>query len=157
MTTIVYSRKTRTMSADRLVTAGNKVAGHSNKIKDFGKYVVGVAGDFHIMKQILTSKPSSLKNLVKLINSFVVDAESSFTTIIVEKPTKRDNEPTVYFGAGNKFPVVEAEWAMYYAVGSGADFALGAMHSGSSTDEAIEIASCLDTSTSPATDSIKIT
>jgi len=157
MTTIVYSRKHGVLAADSQITAGTKIAGTSPKIKDFGKFLVGVAGDFHVLKQVLDRKYKSIQQLFEYVNSFTTEGEQGFTCIVITKGTKK-SDPVVYLGAGYKFPMVEAEWAVYYTLGSGAEIALGALHAGANPVEAIRISAQIDTGTNTKIDVInKIT
>lgn len=154
MTTIVYSRKHGQLAADSQITAGTKIAGVSPKIKDFGKFLVGVAGDFHVLKQILDNKYKSVRQLLEYINSFTTDQEQGFTCIVIDKGSKKE-DPLVYLGGGSKFPMVQAEWSIYYTLGTGSEIALGALYAGASPVEAIEIAAQIDTGTNSMIDVIK--
>lgn len=134
MTTIVWD--TKTFAADRQTTfGGTPVAGNKiTKTKYKGQEAfIGTAGEVEVCTAVEDWIKAGCKGSPKL------PEEPQFSAMIVVKSGE------VYFMSGSTFAhsMGKTKWA----IGSGADYALGAMYAGRSAKEAVEIASQLDTGT----------
>ena len=134
MTTIAYDGKT--FAADRQTTFGGTPVATPKIVK--GKFkgeecFIGTSGEVEVCTAIEDWIKSGCKGKLSLGDNPQVSA------MIVVK------SGDVYFMSGSTFAhkMGKTKWA----IGSGADYALGAMYAGKSAKEAVEIASQLDTGT----------
>jgi ATP-dependent protease HslVU (ClpYQ) peptidase subunit len=135
MTTIVATRLA--MAADRRVSGGG-IRYKTKKIRRFGDVLVGAAGDtrsvvlfFQWFEQREQNSPPKLAK----------DAEMEALILT----------PSGLFTCEGDCAIVQVE-DEFYAVGSGAGPALGAMHMGASLKVAIDIASRVDPATGDGVD-----
>lgn len=145
MTTIVY--KDGVLVADSQVTCGNKVTGISNKIASNQDIFAGASGSYVTMKNFLrlVESGSDFSEIIEYVNDELInlDSDSNCTTfIVVDRGTG-----TVWLG-DTREGIVQAEKNDYYAIGTGEDFALGAMEAGADAVRALEVAAKLDIYTS---------
>jgi len=135
MTTLAY--KDGVLAADSRVSAGLTNVGTTIKIKQTPKYLVGIAGNLDIGQQFIRWVQSDFNVTAK---PFVpIDSGYDIAAIVVDKKGRirtYDNLliPTEYS-------------AKFYALGSGSDFALGAMAHGATAREAVKIAAKFDIAT----------
>lgn len=140
MTTILASLKHRVMVADSYVTGG--VGARSRKIFEVDGKLVGVAGHMmHALKFVEWLRHGTP------INPVYDKEDATFDAIVMEAGflTYYDNELT---------PLVLQD--QIYAIGSGADFALGAIDAGATPKRAVEIAAERDDSSKPPVIVVKL-
>ena len=139
MTTIAF--KDGIMAADGKVTIGNQIITlQDKKIFETNGYIVGTAGNCHSCELFreygFTPSDTDLRGqLMEYIESD--KEENCFYALVWDKEKK-----TLKQYSNSIYPLVIPE--QISAIGSGADFALGAMYAGASADKAVEIASKLD-------------
>lgn len=129
MTTIAY--RDGVIAADTfLTTPRGDVLGEFRKISSRGRLLVGVAGDTAACQTFLrwfdrgaAGPPPPMKRI---------------TAIVV-----RQGHPLIYAHAGRWCELA----APFFAIGSGCEYAMGALAAGASAREAVEIASRFDTAT----------
>ncbi len=132
MTVIVY--RDGILAADSLVCSSNTRIGSDKKIYKIKHYLIGAAGDTSVIEDIL----HWIKNGKDRDKKPTFNSSSSFEGIIINTKTA---EVTYIELSCSEFPVK----APYYAIGIGADFALGAMYKGADAEEAVEAAISLST------------
>lgn len=140
MTTIIAT-KTKILS-DGKVTVGSRVDQYNfKKVRKIGDYLVGGAGRlssiltfFAWFEQNLQCQAAQETIPGLMIQSDPEKEDEEFVALVVHPDGK------IFIHEGNNparaFPI-EAE---YYAVGSGADFALAALDGGSTPEQAMEVA-----------------
>lgn len=141
LTTIVWD--TKAFAADRQTTfggtpvAGNKITKAKFKGQDC---FIGTSGDVEICTAVEEWIKLGCKGTPKLPD------DPQFAALIVVK------SGDVYFMSGSTFAhsMGKTKWA----IGSGADYALGAMYAGMDAKQAVMIASQLDTGTGLGVDSV---
>lgn len=129
MTTICYRTDTKEMSSDSSCLDGDTHAGGIRKVWRIGKCLVGFAGTITAGLQFL--------QWYKL----GADDEALFPWgaelhVLVITP---DNKIKMY-EANSMEPVVLSKRDKYMAIGSGMDVALGALHAGASSADAVRAA-----------------
>lgn len=120
----------KTLAADRQATAGNGRKMRATKIYQLDSgAVVGFVGDLDQGARVLAWMEAGAKD-----EDFPkpIDEESRTTVIIAQ-----DGECQVCWG---DFPLTHAVDEPFYAFGSGADLALGALAVGATAVQAVEIA-----------------
>lgn len=141
LTTISWDGKT--FSADRQTTFGNTpVAGNKiqkTKYKGHDAFL-GTSGEVECCTAVENWIKSGCKGKPDL------PSEPQFSAMIACKTG------AVYFMSGSTFP--HELGAVKWAIGSGADYALGAMYAGATSAEAVMIASKLDTGTGLGVDTV---
>lgn len=141
MTTVVY--RDGVLAADSLVTMGGalKVHGEYRKIRRIGDFLVGASGgvaDCEKFIQWLTS------------NGDADPPKGEYHALVVSpKGHVREIE------GGHALP--RPRKAQFYAIGSGAPFALAAMYAGADAVTAVKIAAKIDTATGLPVRSLKLT
>ncbi len=135
MTTLAYNAKEGVIAADRLITSNGTKIGHTSKIGKMGTILFGAAGCLPLMQNFLGWMGAGMPDGIPNMKSGDQFAEG----IIVYH-----NRIIVLSHRG--FEMLDHE---NHALGSGCDFALAAMESGASAEEAVKIASkfCLYTGT----------
>lgn len=144
MTTIIAT-KTKILS-DGKVTVGSRVDQYNfKKVKKIGDYLVGGAGR---LSSILTFFAWFEQNLQ------CQAAQDSIPGLMIQSdPDKEDEEfvalvvhpdGKIFIHEGNNPARAYPVDVEYYAVGSGADFALAALDGGSTPEEAMEVAKLRD-------------
>jgi ATP-dependent protease HslVU (ClpYQ) peptidase subunit len=140
MTTVVY--RDGILAADTLVTQGGavKVHGEYRKIRRIGDHLVGTSG--------------GVADCERFVNWLMAgeDAEppkGEYAAIVVS-PNGRVRE----IEGGHPLP--RPRNAKFFAIGSGAPFALAAMYAGADAVTAVKIAAKIDTATGLPVRSIKL-
>lgn len=135
MTTIAYHLGI--LAADTLSTKGGiKVSLEVQKIYRIGKYRVAISGElspalemFQTLKKMLKKETYEFKNTEPM--------QENFTIMCVKDG---ENFVRIFISAAGFWE----KDGIPFAMGSGANFALGAMHFGATAEEAVRIASTLD-------------
>ena len=141
MTTIAWDGKT--LAADRMASVGNSKNASTKKIYAIkgGGYAAtsGHAGAGELMFRWLDHGA--------VIDDYPLSDPELCTVIVITE----DGQLLQYDG-----PMPVRLNAGYYAIGSGRDFALAAMHLGHDAKKAVEVASVLDQSTGNGIDSVTL-
>ena len=153
------------MIADSQINSNGKPYFHSDMVKivERNKYLIGVAGRVVALQAIQNSwNPPALSSAYKgsTYNFVITKIVSSLKMFIDESKmfTDKEKEDGDLFSIliaikGDVFEIDE-DYSVarrsdgIYAIGSGADFALGALMAGATSIRAMEIASSLDVNTS---------
>ena len=135
MTTLVYSTRHRTMAADTMVSNGH-TSGTVSKIAWHKKSgaITGITGPLCQGQQWLEIFKKYGLDHKRLWPNKILNENNM--CIVVTK------DGDVYVAESNGWCKFKSE---FYAYGSGADFALGALAHGATPREAVEIASLFDT------------
>lgn len=140
MTTIVY--RDGVLAADSLATMGDtKIHGRYMKIRRIGDHLVGTAGSV-----------ADSENFIIWLKSGDVDVpppKGNYSALIVD-PRGRVRE----IENGSVLPVPRG--AKFFAIGSGAPYALGALYAGATAAEAVKIAAKIDTNTGLPVKTLKL-
>ena len=132
MTTIVADVENGLMASDSRVSHGLSNF-KSEKIFEIGKELIGVSGN--------------LSNAIKFVDWYAAgcdpDSEPSFEGDGFDALVLDGGRLTCWDDSMIPMRVMES----FYAIGSGAHAAMGAMHAGATAEEAIAIASIVDTGT----------
>jgi hypothetical protein len=152
------------MISDSQINSSGKPYFHEDMVKIFerNKYLIGVAGRVVALQAIQNSwNPPALSANYKgsIYNFIITKIVPSLKMFIDESKMFSDKEKE----DGDLFSIlivikgevfeIDEDYSVarrsdgIYAIGSGADFALGALMSGASMQEAIEIAASLDVNT----------
>lgn len=137
MTTIAWDGKT--LAADRMCTDGNQKFSVT-KITKHGDELIGYSGGLSRCKEILEWYTGERKP-----TDFPKGADDDYSELFVV----RDGKVFLY---GDKNPIEPEE--SKFAVGSGAAYALAAMHCGLDAEGAIEVASKFDPGTGLGVDAL---
>lgn len=133
MTTIAYDGKT--LAADSLACCSFKVQQPFNKIHDTGSHLVALAGNYSVSLEWVEWFKSGFEGEKDfkdgLQGAFVVDKSTGFLTVYPQEGKYPSEQPSNYPNA----------------IGSGEQFAMGAMLAGATAIEAIKIAQRLDKGT----------
>lgn len=143
MTTIAY--KNGILAGDKQTTHG-KVSVRTRKVHKIGDWLVGGAGDtahLHEMHEWIREGMDP-----KTLPAFQRDTGSCVEILMVDKAGK-------LFMLENSHVLYEVE-QQFFAIGSGRDFALAAMHLGKSAPEAIEVAAQFDVNTGMGVDTVTL-
>jgi ATP-dependent protease HslVU (ClpYQ) peptidase subunit len=137
MTTIAL--RNGVMAGDSQVNCGHLKYGQIQKVRRIGNWIIGVSGSFDCMEQFFhwarTGFDCSKRPDLKALH------EPSFSAIVLNAS---DPEDIIEY----EIDLVPQRFcAPYRAIGSGRDFAIGAMAMGASAVQAIEIACLHDRST----------
>lgn len=140
MTTIAY--REGVLAADSLVTLGStKVHGSYQKIRRIGGFLIGTAGSVAACQSFI--------DWVKAGDDEDPPPKGEYNALIVDPRGKvREIEN------GSVLPVPRG--AKFFAIGSGAPYALAAMYAGASAIDAVKIAAKIDTSTGLPVKSLKL-
>lgn len=140
MTTIAY--RDGVLASDSLVTLGNtKVHGSYQKIRRIGDHLLGTAGSVAACQQFI--------DWVKSGNDEDPPPKGEYSALIID-PRGRVRE----MENGSVLPVPRG--AKFFAIGSGAPYALAAMYAGATATEAVKIAAKIDTSTGLPVKTLKL-
>lgn len=139
MTTIAASRSC--MAADQRVTDGNRRF-RGKKIRRIGDAVVGCAGDSASIAKFMRWLEDGAQDDPP---KFAKDAELEAIVLT----------PAGIFAYGSDC-IAEEVLDPFYAVGTGAEAALGAMHMGADPQRAVEVAALVDNSTGGPIDVIAL-
>lgn len=140
MTTITY--RDGVLAADSLATMGDtKAHGHYQKIRRIGDHLVGAAGS--------VADSQHFVDWLKHGDENVPPPKGNYSALIID-PRGRVRE----IENGSVLPVPRG--AKFFAVGSGAPFALAAMYAGASAAEAVKIAAKIDTATGLPVKTLKL-
>lgn len=136
MTTIAYDGTT--IAADGLMLSGTeRVATRIKKIRVSGGRIYALSGLAAMLEPLIKwhaegADPGTVPKAT---------GDNSWSMIVLEH-----GKPLTLFTSGCQYPDEYSE-GYFFAIGSGQDYALGAMHAGKSAREAVEIAAKIDTST----------
>lgn len=135
MTTIIVDRKLRIMASDKQMTASDGHKMHHRKIRrvthNKRKYLIGICGDADAGEAFIhwwnTPEDSDDRHYPK---------NADFHALALS-----EEGGLVWYGPSG-YPVEITD--RFHGIGSGSDFALGALHAGADIKQAIKIASKLD-------------
>jgi len=169
MTTIIGVQSTEgcVIVSDSRVAADGKVYSHPNMVKaiENGNYIIGGAGDYRALQVVLHGwQPPTLTAKAKLnLYEFVINkvAPSLKTTLSeagVEFSKSSDNdgdkfELSLLIGINGSLFEIDSDFSVamnkdgFYGIGSGGDYALGALYAGVGAIEAMEVAAINDNKT----------
>lgn len=170
MTTIigVQYEDSCVIASDSRVAANGKVYTHPEMVKavERGSYIIGGAGDYRALQVVLHGWTPPLVTAKAKTNlyEFVINkvAPSLKTTlseagIDLNKGSNSDDEKLeleVILGINGSLFEIDSDFAVamndnnFYGIGSGGDFALGALHAGASVIDAMRIAAINNNGTS---------
>lgn len=170
MTTIigVQYEDSCVIASDSRVAANGKVYTHPEMVKavERGSYIIGGAGDYRALQVVLHgwSPPLVTAKAKTNLYEFVINkvAPSLKTTlseagIDLNKGSNSDDEKLeleVILGINGSLFEIDSDFAVamndnnFYGIGSGGDFALGALHAGASVIDAMRIAAINNNGTS---------
>ena len=131
MTTIVY--KDGILAGDTQVNEGYTLAGYDRKIFENNKIAYGMAGSVSACEEFM--KFIEGKEFDK--NLFQKEQHSNFSAIVVDKSTKE-------FSYYDNELIADKSKYKFIAIGTGKDFAKGAVLMGADAVKAVECASVLD-------------
>lgn len=136
MTTLAY--KAGVLAFDSRVTAGDTVYGGAVKGRKTNKYLMAVAGDWQDAEAFMDwVEDGAVWDDRKKYG--LADREVEISAIVVNKKGQ------VLLYGSRLYPMIID--ALFYAEGSGAPFALGAMSAGATAAQAVKIAAKFDTGT----------
>lgn len=139
MTTIAYANGV--MAADTLMSRGREITTGARKIFATGHYLVGFSGSYGVIPALLDflrGEEASTDGDATLFHKVWADKPDfaeDFSVLLVNR------RGTVFYG-GDTPPVIVAR--PFEAIGTGAQFAIGAMAYGAGAKRAVKIATCLD-------------
>jgi ATP-dependent protease HslVU (ClpYQ) peptidase subunit len=155
------------IASDSRVAEGGKVYTHPEMVKavERGSYIIGGAGDYRALQVVLHGWQPPLVNAKAKQNlyEFVINkvAPSLKTTLLEAgidfgKTTDGDEkfELQLLIGINGSLFEIDSDFAVamndtgLYAIGSGGDFALGALHAGATVLDAMRIAAINNNGTS---------
>ena len=140
MTTIAY--RDGVLASDSLATIGDtKAHGSYQKIRRIGDFLVGAAGSVAASQDFV--------NWLKHGTEDDPPPKGQYNALIID-PRGRVRE----IENGSVLPVPRG--AKFFAIGSGAAYALAAMYAGASAPEAVKIAAKIDTSTGLPVKTLKL-
>lgn len=142
MTTVVY--RDGVLAADSLVTLGEtKAHGNMRKISRIHDHLVGIAGGVADCDEFIQwCKAGGAETGTE-------PPKGQYGAIVVQP-----NGKVLEFECGRCLPRMSK--TKFYAIGSGAPYALAAMYAGASAVEAVKIAAKIDTNTGLPVKSLKI-
>ena len=170
MTTIIgveYSNHAVVL-ADSRVVGESKIYNHPDMVKvvNNGNFIIGAAGDVRALQVVLhTWKPPVplAKDKSDLFAFMIAKVVPSLKTLLTESGVidnkssdDKDSELEVYLiiAVNGQLFEIDSDFAVsrnlsgYYAIGSGGDYALGALYAGATPEKAMEFAALLDSKTS---------
>jgi ATP-dependent protease HslVU (ClpYQ) peptidase subunit len=169
MTTIigVQYEDSCVIASDSRVAEGGKVYTHPEMVKavERGSYIIGGAGDYRALQVVLhgwTPPVVSAKAKTNLyefvINKVAPSLKLALTDAGIEftKPLDNDDkfELQLIVGINGTLFEIDSDFAVamndnnFYGIGSGGDFALGALHAGATVLDAMRIAAINNNGTS---------
>lgn len=166
MTTIIgveYANRCVVL-ADSRVVGDTKIYAHPDMVKVVtnGNFIIGTAGDVRAIQVILHSwKPPSTTSKDKdnlfafVINKVVPSLKQLLIDngILDSKPSDKDFELYILLAINGNIFEIDSELSVsrnnvgYYAIGTGGDYALGALYAGATPETAIAIAAINDSKT----------
>jgi ATP-dependent protease HslVU (ClpYQ) peptidase subunit len=166
MTTIIgveYANRCVVLGDSRIV-GDSKIYSHSNMVKVItnGNYLVGVAGDVRALQVVLhTWKPPAflVKDRTNIFQFMVNKVAPSLKQLLTDaglldsKSPDKDFEINIIVGLNGSLFEIDSDFAVsrnsdgYYAIGTGGDFALGALYAGVTPEQAADIAATNDSKT----------
>ena len=169
MTTIVGVQNADgcVIASDSRVAEGGKVYTHPKMVKaiERGSYIIGGAGDYRALQVVLHGWQPPLvnakakQNLYEfVINKVAPSLKKTLSEAGIEfnKPSDGDDkfELQLLIGINGSLFEIDSDFAVamndtgLYAIGSGGDYALGALHAGATIMNAMEIAALNNNGTS---------
>jgi ATP-dependent protease HslVU (ClpYQ) peptidase subunit len=169
MTTIVGVQNADgcVIASDSRVAEGGKVYTHPEMVKaiERGSYIIGGAGDYRALQVVLHGWTPPLvsakakQNLYEfVINKVAPSLKAALTAAGIEFTKSADNddkfELQLIVGINGTLFELDSDFAVamndtgLYAIGSGGDYALGALHAGVSVLDAMRIAAINNNGTS---------
>lgn len=153
--------------ADSRVVGESKIYNHPDMVKivDTGNFIIGAAGDVRALQVVIhTWKPPILlakdrNNLFAFMIAKVVPSLKQLLTdsgILDSKSSDdkdSDFELQLIIAVNGQLFEIDSDFAVsrnesgYYGIGSGGDYALGALYSGATPEDAMAIAAQLDNKT----------
>lgn len=166
MTTIIgveYANRCVVLGDSRVV-GDSKIYSHPDMVKVVtnGNFIIGAAGDVRALQVILhTWKPpvavaKDKDNLFQFMISKVVPSLKQLLTdynLLDIKSTDKDFELYVLIAYNGNIFEIDSEFAVsrsesgYYGIGTGGDYALGALYAGATPEQAAAIAALNDSKT----------
>ena len=166
MTTIIGVEFTNrcVVLGDSRIVGDSKIYSHPDMVKVItnGNYVVGVAGDVRALQVVLhTWKPPAFlakdkNDLFKFMVNKVAPSLKQLLTdtgLLDSKSPDKDFEINIIVGLNGQLFEIDSDFSVsrnsdgYYAIGTGGDFALGALYAGVTPEQAAEIAATNDSKT----------
>jgi len=148
MTTIAY--RNGRMAADTAVSDGSHLCGYATKITHVEDMLIGAAGDAAVVQLLLRSFESG--RVLRELSPFGIDltpiedklVDKEFTLLVVKYPYM-----ILEYTSGTLPVVIQpilntAGHSIGYAIGSGADIALGSMLRGADAQGAVQDAARID-------------
>lgn len=166
MTTIIgveYANRCVILGDSRIV-GDSKIYSHPDMVKVVtnGNYLVGVAGDVRALQVVLhTWKPPVLlaKDKNNIFQFMVNKVAPSLKQLLADaglldsKSPDKDFEINIIVGLNGQLFEIDSDFAVsrnsdgYYAIGTGGDYALGALYAGVTPEQAAEVAVINDSKT----------
>ena len=166
MTTIIgveFANRCVVLGDSRIV-GDSKIYSHPDMVKVVtnGNYLVGVAGDVRALQVVLhTWKPPVLlaKDKNNIFQFMVNKVAPSLKQLLADaglldsKSPDKDFEINIIVGLNGQLFEIDSDFAVsrnsdgYYAIGTGGDYALGALYAGVTPEQAAEIAAVNDSKT----------
>jgi ATP-dependent protease HslVU (ClpYQ) peptidase subunit len=138
MTTVAYTKGV--LAFDSKASSGGQHAGWVMKGKKTNKYLIAACGSCEDIQAFMDWMESGGKQEDK--KTYGLDRDVDINALVIDKKTR------VYQYEGRLYPyVIEAD---IHALGSGREYAIGAMAAGSSAQQAVRIASKYDSGTGGA-------
>jgi ATP-dependent protease HslVU (ClpYQ) peptidase subunit len=155
------------IASDSRVAEGGKVYTHPKMIKaiERGSYIIGGAGDYRALQVVLHGWQPPLvsakakQNLYEfVINKVAPSLKTTLSEAGIEfiKPSDSDEkfDLSLLIGINGSLFEIDSDFAVtmndtgFYAIGSGGEYALGALHAGATVLKAMEIAALNNNGTS---------
>jgi len=155
------------IASDSRVAEGGKVYTHPEMVKavERGNYIIGGAGDYRALQVVLHGWQPPLvtvkakQNLYEfVINKVAPSLKTTLTEAGIEFTKSSDSddkfELSLLVGINGTMFEIDSDFAVamndtgLYAIGSGGDYALGALHAGATVLDAMRIAAVNNNGTS---------
>ena len=166
MTTIIgfeYANRCVVLGDSRVV-GDSKIYSHPDMVKVItnGNFIIGAAGDVRALQVILhTWKPPTAIAKDKenpfqfMVNKVVTSLKQQLTDsgILDAKSTDKEFELYVLIAFNGNIFEIDSDFAVsrsdsgYYGIGTGGDYALGALYAGATPEQAASIAALNDSKT----------
>jgi ATP-dependent protease HslVU (ClpYQ) peptidase subunit len=166
MTTIIgveYANRCVVLGDSRIV-GDSKIYSHPDMVKVVtnGNYLVGVAGDVRALQVVLhTWKPPAflVKDKTNIFQFMVNKVAPSLKQLLTDaglldsKSPDKDFEINIIVGLNGSLFEIDSDFAVsrsdsgYYGLGTGGDYALGALYAGATPEQAASIAALNDSKT----------
>lgn len=155
--------------SDSRIAAGGKVYTHTDMVKavERGSYIISGAGDYRALQVVLhgwTPPLVTVKAKANLYEFMINKVIPSLRTTLVEAgidlakgsgDSDDKFELSLLLAVNGTLFEIDSDFAVgmnstnYYGIGSGGDFAVGALHAGASTLDAMRIAALNNNETAP--------